>query len=184
MQIIKTYKNFLSKEECDFIINNHKLNLEKAKIGESGVINESIRKANTNTIQIQNDIFQKLNNIIDDSISEMQNIVLEKINQFKFIEYPTGGYYKWHKDSSPNTEFASRLLSVVIQLNDNYEGGELLYKTPKGEFVFEKGLGNLHIFSSSIWHSVTEVTSGQRYSIVNWYCIKPNNIDKKTISLI
>lgn len=185
MKTPQTYKGFLSNEQCEFIINNCTKNLKKAKIGSNGKVDESVRKANENNIVIADEIFEKINNIIDEHVINITNVELEeKINNFKFIEYPAGGYYKWHKDSSPNTEFENRLVSIVIQLNEDYIGGELLYKTPNGEFKFEKGLGNLYVFPSSLPHSVTEVISGKRYSIVNWYNTKSNNIKKTNLTLI
>ena len=68
-------------------------------------------------------------------------------NMFQFTEYTTDGYYNWHTDS--DSEVHERYCSMVIQLNDEYTGGELQIKDKDdNEITLEKGLGNLFIFYS------------------------------------
>jgi predicted 2-oxoglutarate/Fe(II)-dependent dioxygenase YbiX len=47
--------------------------------------------------------------------------------------------------------------------------------------VFEKGAGNLIIFLSNMEHRVTKITSGNRYTLVNWVGLKQINNFKKTL---
>ena len=54
--------------------------------------------------------------------------------------------------------------SVLLFLNDDYEGGEFIvtdkeYKPSKGSAI---------VFPSYMYHQVTPVTRGTRYSLVNW----------------
>ena len=101
--------------------------------------------------------------------------------QIQFTEYQKDGHYTWHEDGAPNA-FSERYCSLVIQLNDEYNGGELLYKLDDGiELQFEKGLGNLYIFTSSILHCVKPITNGERYSIVNWFGLDEIKNLKKTL---
>jgi predicted 2-oxoglutarate/Fe(II)-dependent dioxygenase YbiX len=70
----------------------------------------------------------------------------------------------------------------VIQLNDEYEGGELLYKDfINNEIEFDKGIGNLFIFKSTIEHKVNPITFGTRYSLVSWIKLKEIEGYKKTL---
>ena len=56
---------------------------------------------------------------------------------------------------------------MVVQLNDAYEGGELLINN--GQMVTtEKGIGNVTIFPSFLLHKVNPVVSGNRYTLVSW----------------
>jgi PKHD-type hydroxylase len=71
---------------------------------------------------------------------------------------------------------------MVIQLNDEYTGGELEIKdNDNNEITLEKGLGNLFLFYSYIIHRVKPVTSGTRYSLVNWFRLTPIENFKKTL---
>ena len=101
-------------------------------------------------------------------------------NYFQFTEYKTNGYYNWHTDSSD--VLSDRYCSMVIQLNDEYTGGELEIKdNDNNEITLEKGLGNLFLFYSYIIHRVKPVTYGARYSLVNWFRLTPIENFKKTL---
>jgi PKHD-type hydroxylase len=84
---------------------------------------------------------------------------------FQFTQYPEGGYYNWHTDIGDGpTEY--RKLSVVLQLNDDYEGGELEYFPAR--FGVPKQRGLVTLFPAYMPHRVRPVTKGTRYSLVTW----------------
>ena len=67
-----------------------------------------------------------------------------------------------------------RKISVSAILNEDYEGGELQFKTltPMGKVQIATVKGNkgdVIVFPSYINHRVTPVTKGTRYSVVAWY---------------
>jgi predicted 2-oxoglutarate/Fe(II)-dependent dioxygenase YbiX len=72
---------------------------------------------------------------------------------------------------------------MVIQLNDDYEGGDLQLKLENDntQIQVEKGIGNLIIFLSNLEHRVTDITRGNRYTLVNWVGLKQINNFKKTL---
>ena len=99
---------------------------------------------------------------------------------FQFTEYTTDGYYNWHTDS--DAVMKERYCSMVIQVNDEYTGGELqIIDKDDNEITLEKGLGNLFIFYSHLTHRVKPIISGTRYSLVNWFKITPLKNFKKTL---
>jgi PKHD-type hydroxylase len=101
--------------------------------------------------------------------------------EFQFTEYKTNGYYNWHTDSSSPSN-KERYCSIVIQLNNTYSDGILEIKNIKGELVpIENKIGTLYIFNSKLWHRVTPVTSGVRYSLVNWVSLVKTNSDKQSL---
>jgi len=85
------------------------------------------------------------------------------------LKYSIGGHYKFHTDHGSNTP---RTLSAIYFVNDNYKGGELCFRTPKGEYFLEiqKISNRLIIWPSNFLypHMVKPVTEGERYSIVSW----------------
>jgi len=111
---------------------------------------------------------------------------------FQFTRYTKGEYYSWHNDSwrdpivSDNKYFngKARKLSVVVSLNDSneYEGGDFEFDFRNYEnFDDEKDrqsrkikckeikkVGSVIVFPSFVWHRVTPVTEGTRYSLVGW----------------
>jgi len=109
----------------------------------------------------------------------------------QFTKYGVGQYYGWHCDSwdkpyekpdDPNSDGKIRKLSVTISLNDpsEYEGGNLEFdfrnqvdwernKKAKVKSCTEiRPRGSIIVFPSFVWHRVSPVTKGTRYSLVIW----------------
>ena len=81
------------------------------------------------------------------------------------------GHYDWHMDLGPSEITSRRKLSYTLILNpDEYEGGELCFKTGKSvdELPDQDEAGTMILFPSYLMHKVTHVTSGTRYAIVGW----------------
>ena len=74
-----------------------------------------------------------------------------------------------HTDSYSS---ASRALSISINLNDDYEGGDFIFGDQRhGEIKrFKLSKGSVLFFPSNFMypHSVQPITKGTRYSIVAW----------------
>jgi hypothetical protein len=84
---------------------------------------------------------------------------------FQLLKYTAGGKFDRHYDSFPA---AQRAVSVLIYLNNDYEGGEI-------EFVnfgvkIKPKSGTLILFPSNYpySHVAHPVTSGTKYVVVNW----------------
>ena len=81
------------------------------------------------------------------------------------LKYSVGGFLPAHQDHG----VSSRVLSTVMYLNDDYEGGEIEFvnsgvkiKPPAGSVIF---------FPSNFLyiHEVHPITSGSRYSLPHWF---------------
>lgn len=178
---IRTLKQFLTKEECDSIIEEYsKLDLKIAKIGTELTEDELKSIRNSEIVMVQIDwIKDKIESLLKKEI-QFKGYELDEIEKFQFTKYSIGGHYDWHTDTGLNFEY--RFCSIVIQLNDEYNGGELLYKDyDSTEIQFEKGVGNLFIFNSSTEHKVNPITYGIRYSLVSWIKLKEIVGYKKTL---
>lgn len=180
-----TIKNFLSTEETKKLLNFSKKNLllKPGKVGNNE-LNEKRRKSSIAFINYDN-IYPFFKERLIVQISEKIKLKGYEINfenePFQFTEYKKGEYYDWHTDSDSLNSI--RYCSIVIQLNDKYTGGDLEMSLKDSDEIikFENGIGNLFVFLSSIWHRVTPVTTGTRYSLVNWFSIKPIENYKKTL---
>jgi predicted 2-oxoglutarate/Fe(II)-dependent dioxygenase YbiX len=58
---------------------------------------------------------------------------------------------------------------------------QLKLENDNTQIQVEKGIGNLIIFLSNLEHRVTDVTMGNRYTLVNWVGLKKINNYKKTL---
>jgi predicted 2-oxoglutarate/Fe(II)-dependent dioxygenase YbiX len=178
---IRTIKHFLTKKECNSIIEEFsKLKLEIGGVG-ADYTGEKLKKVRDSQVILTNIdwVKDKLQISLSKEI-QLKGYELDEIEKFQFTKYDIGGHYDWHTDTGLNFEY--RFCSIVIQLNDTYSGGELLYKDyDSTEVEFEKGIGNLFIFSSSAEHKVNPITNGIRYSLVSWIKLKEISGYKKTL---
>ena len=93
----------------------------------------------------------------------------EKINQIDLLKYSPGGKYEVHTDHYTTSP---RHLSIIMNLNNDYEGGDLIFTDQKEKEVkrFNLGKGSIVFFPSNFMypHSIQPITKGTRYSIVAW----------------
>jgi len=92
------------------------------------------------------------------------------ISTLDLLKYEEGGFYTPHVD---NFLKSPRILSGILLLNDDYEGGELEFFNPTTEKMclkVEVQSGRLIVWPSCFLypHSVKPVKKGKRYSVVAW----------------
>ncbi len=87
--------------------------------------------------------------------------------------WPTGSFARWHSDNSDidgnPTAWSDNKFASILYLNDNYEGGDLVFrdhdlrvKLPQGSLItFPGGINNVHM--------VEEITSGDRITVVGFW---------------
>jgi len=92
-----------------------------------------------------------------------------KINQIDLLKYGLGEKYSIHTD---HFSTSPRHLSIIMNLNDDYKGGELVFTDQKEKEVkrFKLDKGSIVFFPSNFMypHGIQTITKGTRYSIVSW----------------
>lgn len=176
-----TIKNFLSVEECEYIMNEYGIEskFEPSKIS-NGVSNNNVRKSSVSFIENIDFIDKRLKDVLDENI-KMKGSTLTGLSAYQLTKYEHDNFYDWHTDYD-DIHNKNRFCSIVIQLNKGYSGGHLQYRDENGQVCeFEEGQGNLFVFFSILEHRVTPVTEGVRYSLVNWVSLERIPNFKKTI---
>lgn len=177
---IKVYENVLSLDECQTILNEYQhsndwkiallqnmkedisyRNCETINISLSNIINSN-KDIRT---KIDNMIFDKIGSIIKKYISDFPSCVLQADNGYNLLKYKTGCFYKQHTDSYTDM---SRSISISINLNDDYVGGNMAFFDR--EIQIRSGAGSAIVFPSNFMypHEIMPVEDGTRYSIVTW----------------
>ena len=86
-----------------------------------------------------------------------------------FLKYENTGFYDWHTDHCYQEP---RTLSIVLMLNDDYDGGSLKFMCQKKQNILEvKAQKNRCIVWPSCFlfpHSVEPVSNGVRYTVISW----------------
>lgn len=168
-------------------------NLEVAKIDSSeqsiqGHRNSSIAwfKRNADTDFIYKRV---LDMVAGENKNNAWNFDYDVIEDLQFTKYDgeMKQHYNWHADQRSvvygnNVDAILRgkirKISFSVLLNENYEGGNFEFETglPHEEnriSTLTPSAGCAIVFPSFMYHRVTPVTEGVRYSLVGWICGKP-----------
>ena len=176
LEAIVEIKNIISPEFIDKIIplTDHKAK-EKLKISEG--LNKDIRnvKGHHLTFNTPTDLFywnyikneiEKLYTYYKIKFPKMRS---SKINQIDLLKYSVGGKYETHTDHDTTS---IRHLSIIMNLNSGYEGGDLIFTDQKEKEIKRLKLdkGSVVFFPSNFMypHGIQPITKGTRYSIVSW----------------
>lgn len=94
--------------------------------------------------------------------------------QFTEYHHTNNGKYDWHHDVWwENPSAHDRKLSVVLQLSppESYTGGDFEFNAPEinpADISGFKKQGSVLVFPSFLFHRVTPILTGTRYSLVTW----------------
>jgi predicted 2-oxoglutarate/Fe(II)-dependent dioxygenase YbiX len=77
----------------------------------------------------------------------------------QFAKYTKGDHFDWHKDYN-------QIQTIVVLLNDDFEGGEFEVKDHK---TIHLKTGDCVMIPSLVSHRVKPITKGVRYSLTMWH---------------
>lgn len=83
----------------------------------------------------------------------------------QLAKYEPGSHIRAHNDTA--TEFSARCISALLYLNDDYDGGELIF--PKLGLAHRSKIGEMILFPSEYLHAVSPVVVGIRYCFVGFF---------------
>ena len=104
--------------------------------------------------------------------------MIEWYEEPQLLRYNSGGFYQYHVDAYdpvPGTKTwrkaIDRDISMLIYLNDNFDGGELEFK--RFSYFLRPRAGMLVWFPSDVRyeHMAKPVTNGYRYAVVSWAAV-------------
>lgn len=99
---------------------------------------------------------------------------LSEAQPLQLTRYNEGEFYDNHFDSiGSHFDPRPRKLSMCVALNDDYDGGTFDFSVPSGVSAEKIATGTVIVFPSFLFHHVTAVTRGVRYSLVGWYTGPP-----------
>lgn len=197
------FENVIPHRFCDDLINfgENELNQGIARTGDSPKeeLNENdlsklykVRNSSVSWIELEKEkwVWKMLNPYFHLANEQANwNFQLSFPENAQWTKYSKQQHYSWHEDAFPrphnNPRHKShgliRKLSATISLEDGdkYEGGDLEFKIhePNEEKIITltsaRGKGTVTIFPSFVFHRVTPVTKGTRYSLVIWHLGEP-----------
>ena len=115
---------------------------------------------------LQKQIVARLNRRLLPQIEKAFNYRATRIERYLVARYEadTGGFFRPHRDNTTKGT-AHRRFAVSINLNSDYDGGDLRF--PEfGDRTYRPPPGGACVFSCSVLHEATPVTRGERFAFL------------------
>lgn len=175
----RIYPNIISQDEANYILEKSKDNFEDSNILSGH--ETSVRKSKTCWLSKED---PTVRNIIQ-RICNIDNIPFDNAEDLQVVKYQPNGYYNEHYDSCCEDtdvckEFLSRggnrIVTMVIYLNDGFQGGATKFIKMNKEIKPEKYSGilfytmnkNKDKCHSLSMHAGLPITSGEKYIANVW----------------
>lgn len=116
--------------------------------------------------QLQKQVVARLNRRLVPQIEKAFNFKPTRIERYLVARYDseTGGFFRPHRDNTTKGT-AHRRFAVSINLNSDYDGGDLRF--PEfGDRTYRPPPGGACVFSCSVLHEATPVTRGERFAFL------------------
>lgn len=163
------YRNFLSSEECDYIISNqdfdrlrYKVDANNNNVQDETFTNSLGRYLSMDEINHVN-LFGKLKDTF-----ELETAAQAEI--FHLAKYPDGGHLTLHHDYRVNSSIETRRATFVLWLNDDFAGGEMHFPRLNLQVRPKKGCGIFFMYGPNfnneiMIHESKVNTGGPKYML-------------------
>lgn len=175
------YDNFITQNDAEYIIKQSENSFRDSEIvGDK--INTNIRKSQTHWINKNTDPIAKK---IIEKVCEITKMPFENAEDLQVVKYKPNGFYNQHHDACCDNvkechEFVKRggqrIVTMVIYLNDGFEGGSTKFPTLGKEYKPSKTGGILFFPTEKngkkchpkSLHAGTPVIKGEKYIANVW----------------
>ncbi|KAF3623379.1 putative prolyl 4-hydroxylase 10 [Capsicum baccatum] len=141
------YHNFLSKEECEYLINQAKPHMKKSTVVDSTTGQSKDSRVRTSSGMFLRRGRDRVIRNIEKRIADYTFIPVEHGEGLQVLHYEAGQKYEPHFDyflDDFNTKNGGqRIATVLMYLSDVEEGGETIFPAAKGNFSSRPGWNEL-----------------------------------------
>lgn len=177
LYLIPTYRkpriisNFLSEDECNYIMKKAKNTLQVSTVSPNKDIDKLVRDSETAWLALDDPIVRR----VAERCVSLTDRPLVNCESLQVLRYKPGGYYKPHQDTFSDSEPNKRMYTVILALNDGYDGGETEFPNLKKAFKLNAGdallfhtLDNYERMTSMALHGGKPVKSGEKWICNLW----------------
>jgi predicted 2-oxoglutarate/Fe(II)-dependent dioxygenase YbiX len=164
-------ENVITKEECQYIMKEASSKLKTSTVSENYTIDEKVRKSETAWLDLEDPI---VNSVVNRCM-KLTDRPMSNCEKLQVLRYGSGGHYQPHQDTFSDTEDNKRMYTVILALNDDYEGGETefpnlnrKYKLKAGDALFFHTLDNYELLTPKALHGGRPVKSGEKWICNLW----------------
>lgn len=83
-------------------------------------------------------------------------------NKWYLTKYVKGGFIDFHCDGHVSIDNIRSKYTILIYLNQDYEGGELCFEE-KSKVIIKPGVGTIVVMDQDLWHKANPLLSGIKY---------------------
>lgn len=163
--------NFLSDEERLYIMDKARENLKTSEVSLKNDVDKSVRDSETAWLNFDDPVIKDIVN----RCASLTDRPLVNCEQLQVLRYKSGGFYKPHQDTFSDMEANKRIYTVILALNDDYEGGETefpnlkqSFKLNAGDALFFHTLDNYELMTSKALHGGKPVKNGEKWICNLW----------------
>jgi Rps23 Pro-64 3,4-dihydroxylase Tpa1-like proline 4-hydroxylase len=175
--LIPTYQkprvihNFISDEEIEHIKKEAESKFYTSTVAENGTVDKNMRDSETAWLDLEDPV---VHGVAQKCVS-LTDRPIQNCEKLQVLRYRPGGFYKPHQDTFSDTKGNKRMYTVILALNDDYEGGETAfpnlrrqYKLNKGDALLFHTLDNYELMTSKALHGGLPVKSGEKWICNLW----------------
>lgn len=165
-------RSFALPGECDSILTSAvaRGDWRPARVGdyEHDILKVAIVNPRATTAEVTqqfdqlSDVFERLRIASVKVVKKEFGLRLNGFSRFSISRNAPGSSVARHRDTT--TLSTRRLVTIILYLNDEYEGGQLMF--PDMDIVYQPAKGDVAMFLSEHFHSVSTITSGHRYCVI------------------
>ncbi|MCF2859539.1 2OG-Fe(II) oxygenase [Pseudoalteromonas sp. SMS1] len=162
---IFTINAFLTEQTCHkFILQAEQSGFQLADVdlGDQRTVINSIRnneRVDWFSESLAKDWWRKLAPMGLPELEQKRAISLSP--RFRFYRYSEGQKFNMHKDGRQRVDGQSTMMTLLVYLNDNYDGGSTNFR--QDNLAVYPKTGTALLFEHQLWHQGTRVKAGFKY---------------------
>ena len=163
--------NFLSERERRYIIKQAEPQLKMSTVGRDFKLDNNVRISETAWLDLDDPIVKS----VTERCLNLVGKPLENCEKLQVLRYKPGGHYKPHQDAFNDGDTNSRVYTVILALNDEYDGGETIFPNLKKRYKLDAGdalvfhtLDNYGFITKKALHGGSPVKSGEKWICNLW----------------
>jgi hypothetical protein len=166
-------KEYLSRESCSRLVAYAES--QTAKPTNSKMIDETRITEHVKIDGMACDIINLFNDVFCNRVAPFYDVAFQYYERPQILRYPVGEHHvthadseSWNKELRRWTRTSARDYSVVLFLNDDFEGGEFEFIEQKYRIKPESGMLVTFPSDHRFRHTAFPTRSGIRYVLVSW----------------
>jgi Rps23 Pro-64 3,4-dihydroxylase Tpa1-like proline 4-hydroxylase len=167
----RVVRGLITDEERKHIIQKAEKKLDVSTVAEDRVVDKNVRDSETAWLDASDPVVKR----VMDKCVALTDRPITNCEHLQVLRYKPGGHYKPHQDTFSDTTGNKRMYTIILALNDDYEGGETefpnlkkKYKMEAGDALFFHTLDNYELLTSKALHGGRPVKSGEKWICNLW----------------